>query len=82
MSQMNQKKTRNTQFQNDVLRDNKYRNGFCVTFIELEAPKRVPGVRKMKQINVVSYDTNKDKTFIQARHFYITNTLKFITYIQ
>ena len=34
------KKTKNTQFQHDVLRDNKYGNGFLVNFIESEAPKR------------------------------------------
>ena len=41
-----QKKTKNTQFKRDVLRDNKYGNGFWVNFIESEAQKRVPGVRK------------------------------------
>ena len=33
-------------FHNDVLRDNKYRNWFCVNFIEMEVPKRVPGVSR------------------------------------
>ena len=42
-----QKETKKTpQFQHDVLRDNKYGNGFWVNFIESEAPKRVPGIRK------------------------------------
>ena len=41
-----QKETKNTQFQNDVLRENKYGNGFWVNFIESEAQKRVPGIRK------------------------------------
>lgn len=41
-----QKETKNTQFQHDVLRDNKYGNGFWVNFIESEAQKRVPGIRK------------------------------------
>ena len=30
---------KNTQFQHDVQRDNKYGNGFWVNFIESEAPK-------------------------------------------
>ena len=37
------KKT-NTQFQHDVLRDNKYGNGFWINFIESEGQKRVPGI--------------------------------------
>ena len=42
-----QKETKkNIQFQHDVLRDNKYGNGFWVNFIESEAQKRVPGIRK------------------------------------
>ena len=42
-----QKETKkHTKFQHDVLRDNKYGNGFRVNFIELEAQKRVPGIRK------------------------------------
>ena len=41
-----QKETKNTQFQHDVLLDNKYGIGYWVNFIELEAPKRVPGIRK------------------------------------
>ena len=41
-----QKETKNTQFQHDVLRDNMYGNGFWVNFIESEAQKRVPGIRK------------------------------------
>ena len=43
-----QKETKNTLFQHDVLRDNKYGNGFWVNFIESEAQKRVPGIRKKK----------------------------------
>ena len=40
-----QKETiKNTQFQHDVLRDNKYGNGFWVNFIESEAQKGVPGI--------------------------------------
>ena len=42
-----QKETKkNAQFQHDVLRDNKYGNGFWVNFIELESQKQVPGIRK------------------------------------
>ena len=35
-----------TQCQHDVLRDNMYSNGSMVNFIESEAQKRVPGIRK------------------------------------
>ena len=56
-----QKETKNTQFQHDVLRDNKYSNGFMVNFIESEAPKRVPGIRKKKHVIVVSEDTKSIK---------------------
>ena len=41
-----QKETNNTQFQHDVLLDNKYGNVFWVNFIESEAQKRVSGLRK------------------------------------
>ena len=37
---------KNTQFQDDVLWDNKYGNGFWVNFIESEAQKRIPVIRK------------------------------------
>ena len=49
-----QKETKNTQFQHDVLRDNKYGNAFRVNFIESKAQKRVPGIRKKKHVIVVS----------------------------
>ena len=53
-----QKETKKTTpFQNDDLRDNKYGNGFWINFIESEAPKRVPGIRKKKHVIVVSSDT-------------------------
>ena len=39
-----EKETKNTQFQHDILRDNKYGNGFWVKFIEWEAQKQVPGI--------------------------------------
>ena len=55
-----EKKT-HTQFQHDVLRDNKYGNGFWVNFIESEAPKRVPGIRKPPHFIVVSEDTKSIK---------------------
>ena len=54
-------KNNNTQFQHDVLRDNKYSNGFWVNFIESEAPKRVPGIRKKKRAIVVQEDTKSIK---------------------
>ena len=56
-----QKETKNTQIQHDVLRDNKYGNGFWVNFIESEAQKRVPGIRKKKHVIVVSEDTKSIK---------------------
>ena len=56
-----QKATKNTQFQHYVLRDNKYGNGFWVNFIQLEAQKRVPGIRKKKHVIVVSEDTKSIK---------------------
>ena len=56
-----QKETKNTQFQHDVLRDNKYGNGFWVNLIELEAQKRIPGIRKKKQVIVGSDDTKMIK---------------------
>ena len=56
-----QKETKHTQFQHDVLRDNKYGNGFWVNFIESEAQKRVQGIRKKKHVIVVSEDTKSIK---------------------
>ena len=47
-----QKETKNTQFQHDVLRDNKYVNGFLVNFIESEAQKRVPRIRKKRNTSL------------------------------
>ena len=60
-----QKETKNTQYQHDVLWDNKYGNGFWVNFIESEAQKRVSGIRK-KRNKSLSYQmtpnrSNKDK---------------------
>ena len=45
-NQIKIRKEKYTQFQHDVLRDNKYGNEFLVNFIESEAPKRVPGITK------------------------------------
>ena len=60
-----QKETKNTQFQHDVLQDNKYDNGFWVNFIESEAQKRVPGIRKKRNTSLSYQKTpnrsNKDK---------------------
>ena len=56
-----QKETKNTQFQHDVLWDNKYGNGFWIHFIESEAQKRVPGIRKKKHAIVISEDTKSIK---------------------
>ena len=38
-----QKETKNTQFKHDVLRDNKYVDGFWVNFIESEAQNGFQG---------------------------------------
>ena len=46
-------KPKNTQFQHDGLRDNKYGNVFWVKFIESEDQKWVPRIRKKKHVIVV-----------------------------
>ena len=46
-----------TQYQHNVLRYNKYGNMFWVNFIEMETQERIRGVRKMKSITVILYDT-------------------------
>ena len=56
-----EKETKDTQFQHDILQDNKYGNGLWVKFIEWEAQKRVPGIRKKKHVIVVSEDTKSIK---------------------
>ena len=74
---------KNTQFQHDVIRDNKYGNGFCVNFIESEAQKRVSGIRKKKHVIVVSEDTKSIKSrqkSIPARNSHITSALNLITF--
>ena len=79
-----QKETKNTLFQHDVPRDITYGNGFWVNFIESEAQKRVPGIRKKKHVIVVSEDTKSIKyrqKMILARHFHITSALNLITYV-
>ena len=44
-NQINKRKQKkNTQFQHDVLRDNKYGMGSGSILLNLEAPKRVPGI--------------------------------------
>ena len=78
-----QKGTKNTQLQHDVLRDNKYGNGFWVNFIELEAQKRIPGIRKKRKA-LLSYQKTptrsiKDKKLIPARNSHITSALNLIT---
>ena len=77
--------TKHTQFQHDVLRDNKYGNGFWVYFIESEASKRVSGIRK-KRNKSLSYQkipnrSNKDKKLIPARNPHMTSALNLITYV-
>ena len=77
-----QKETKNTQFQHDVLRDNKYGNGFWVNFIESEVLKRV----QKKRNTSLSYQktpnrSNKGKKLIPARNYHITSALNLITYV-
>ena len=69
-----QKKKKHTQFQHDVPRDNKYGNGFWVNFIESEAQKRVPGIRKKEtrhyrfkrhQIDQIKEKNDSSKKFPQ-----------------
>ena len=63
-----QKKTKNTQFQHDVLLDNQYSNGFCVNFIESEAQKPVPGIRKKetRHCRIRSHQIDQIKTKIDS----------------
>ena len=57
-----QQESKNTQFQHDVLWDNKYGNGLWVNFIELEAQKTGSGdQKKKKHVIVVSEDTKSIK---------------------
>ena len=56
-----QKETKNTQFQHDVLWDNKYGNGFWVNFIELKPENGLQGSEKKKHVIVVSEDTKSIK---------------------
>ena len=78
-----QKETKNhTQFRHDVLRDNRYGNGFW--FIESEVQKRVPGNRKKEtrhcRIRRHQIDHKKTK-MIPARNFHIISALNQITYV-
>ena len=74
-----------TKFQHDVLRDNKYGNGFWINFIESEAEKM--GSKDQKKRNTsLSYQktpnrSNKDKKLISARNSYITSASNIITYV-
>ena len=78
-----QKETKNhTQFRHDVLRDNRYGNGFW--FIESEVQIGFQGTEKKKHVIVVSEDTKsikKRQKIIQARNFHIISALNLITYV-
>ena len=76
-------KKKNTRFQHDILRDNKYGNGFWVNFIESEAQKRVPRIRKNTSLSYQKTPnrSNKDKKLILARNSHITSALNLITYV-
>ena len=55
-------------------------------FIESEATKRVPAIRRIKRNTSLSYQktlnrSNKDKTLIPAKNSHITYTLNLITYV-
>ena len=64
-----QKKTENTQFQHDVLRDNKYGNGFWVSFVELEAKIGFQGSEKTSlSYHMTPNRSNKDKILVLARN--------------
>ena len=57
-----QKETnKHTQFQHNVLRDNKYGTGFWVNFIESEAQNGFQGSEKKKHVIVVSEDIKSIK---------------------
>ena len=63
-NQINKRKQKNIQFQHDVLRDNKFGNGFWVNFIESEAQKRVPGIRKKETCHcrIIRHQIDQIKT--------------------
>ena len=86
-NQINKRKQKtHTKFHHDVLRDSKYGNGFGVNcIIELEAQKRVPGIRKKRNTSL-SYQmtpnlSSKDNKLIPPRNSHITNALNLITYV-
>ena len=54
-----QKGKKNTQFQHDVLRDNKYDNGFWVNFIESEAQNGLQGTEKKRNTSLSYQKTTK-----------------------
>ena len=56
-----QKETKNTQFQHDVLRHNKYSNGFCVNLLNRKPKNGFQGSEKKKHVIVVSEDTKSIK---------------------
>ena len=63
-NQIKKKETKDPQFQHDVLRDNKYGNGFWINFIESEAQNGFQGSEKRN--TSLSYKktpnrSNKDK---------------------
>ena len=61
------KEKTHSQFQHDVLRDNKYGIVFWVSFLEIEAPMRVPGVRKNEThpYRIIWHQINQIKTKTQ-----------------
>ena len=74
-SNKQKKQKNNTKFQHDVLRDNKYGNGFWVNFIESEAQKRIPGIIKneTRHCRIRRHQIDQIKTkMIPARNSHIT----------
>ena len=56
-----QKETEKTQFQHDVLQDNKYGNEFWVNLLNRKPPKKGSSDQKKKHVIVVSEDTKSIK---------------------
>ena len=79
-----QNETKNARFQHDVLRDNKYGNGFWVSIIESKAPKRVPGIRKKetRHCRIRGHQIDQIKTKNDSsKKSHITSALNLITYV-
>ena len=79
-----QKETKNTQFQYDFLRDNKYVMGSGSILLNQKPQNGFQGTEKRN--TSLSYQktpnrSNKDKTLIPARNSHITSALNLINYV-